>query len=322
MLRLQRSIKEHCPFFCLYAGTAAGMVRAPMNVSHLQFVTHIRKLNLSRNHNEFLEVWGLCALSNDVLLLACGSLGLRAYSMNSSQLSPHEIVAIGDVRGVAFDPRTDTLLLLVPESTTEKWQLVSLRGNPSNWLELMRVTIDMNVTNPYRPIIAVCNSHVLVVKLLQGDRLYVYNVSAEHSVRSAGIVPLKQPNWSGLACKSIGDDTYVALSHYVTSLVTLHRLVWPSPTRPSLDPLANNTIHNPYWLLFLDDVLLVCSWNSTILSDAIVSIRASDGALSEKRVLLTAAAEPRIASLAWTLARNRLVISDLHSGDLLIYSFV
>ena len=176
----------------------------------------------------------------------------------------------------------------------------------------------MNVTNLAVPIIAVCNSHMLVVRYFQGDQLYVYNVSAEHSVRYEGNVFLKQQNWTGLACKSIGDDTYVALSLYYSSLVTLHRLVWPSLT---LDPIAKITFNKPMWLLFLKDMLLLSSWNSTTKSDAIVSIRASGGARSEKRVLLTAAAEPRIDVAAWALAGDRLVLSDDKTRDLLIYAF-
>ena len=181
----------------------------------------------------------------------------------------------------------------------------------------MRVTTDINVKDLNVPIIAVCNSHVLVVDYLQGDRLYVYNVSAEHTVRDVGFVPLGQQNWTGLACTRIGKDTYVALSHYETSLVTLHRLVWSS-VKPHLDQFANYTLHNPFWLLFLDDLLLVSSFNSTTKSDAIVSIPASDGALSEKRVLLTA--KDHIAVHGWAVAGDRLVLWDLNSGDLLIYA--
>ena len=95
------------------------MARAPLNVSELQFVERINNSNIKRNDAESLKVWSVCALSDGVVLLACGGLGLRAYSLNSSQLSPHEIVAIGDVRGVAFNERTDTLLLLVLNMTTD-----------------------------------------------------------------------------------------------------------------------------------------------------------------------------------------------------------
>ena len=221
------------------------MARAPLNISELKFVGRIPKRNITpRDNTEFLEVWSVCALSDDVLLLACGGLGLRAYSLNSSQLSPHEIVAIPDVTRVAFDARTDTLLLLVRNLTTDMWQLVSLRRNASQWLEVTRLTTDMHFEG-YFPNIAVCNSHVLIVKHLQGNRLYVYSVSAEHSMSYTGVVLLGQLNWSGLACTRIGDDTYVALSLFFSSLVTLHRLEWPSLT---FDPIANNTLENPSWL--------------------------------------------------------------------------
>ena len=35
------------------------MARAPVNMSYLQFVKRIPKLNLSRNHTEFLQVWAV-----------------------------------------------------------------------------------------------------------------------------------------------------------------------------------------------------------------------------------------------------------------------
>ena len=107
--------------FDWYAGTS-GVARTPVNVLHLQFVKRVPKLNLSRNHTESFVVWGLCALFNDVLLLACGDAGLRLFSLNSSQLIPHKIIAIQDVTIVAFDAHTDTLLLLVKALQIDKWQ--------------------------------------------------------------------------------------------------------------------------------------------------------------------------------------------------------
>ena len=110
------------------------MARAPVNVLHLQFVTRTPKLNLSRNHTESFVVWGPCALSNDVMLLACGDADLRLFLLNSSQLYPQKIIAIqDDVTQVAFDAHTDTLLLLVKALQIDKWQLVSLRCNANEW---------------------------------------------------------------------------------------------------------------------------------------------------------------------------------------------
>ena len=82
---------------------------------------------------------------------------------------------------------------------------------------------------------------MLVLRHYQGDRLYVYNVSAVHSLRDAGNASLGQQNWAGLACTLIGDYTYVALSHKEPSLLILHRLirlVWQSLTS-SLDTLLS-----------------------------------------------------------------------------------
>ena len=67
-------------------------------------------------------VRSLCALSDDVLLLACDDAGLRAVSLSSAQLSAHEPTIIRKVYGVAYDKHTDTLLLIVwaPLAKTKK----------------------------------------------------------------------------------------------------------------------------------------------------------------------------------------------------------
>ena len=74
-----------------------------------------------------LHVFGICYISLDEVLLACGVEGLRAISIQSEQMSsrrPAASTQSGEllVRRVAFDRYTKTLLLLVeaPAATTGK----------------------------------------------------------------------------------------------------------------------------------------------------------------------------------------------------------
>ena len=113
------------------------------NVSPLQFVKRIPQQNLSHNSTQSLQVLRLCALSADELLLACGDAGLRALSLDTGQLTAREPTALrGDVRRVAFDARTETLLLLV--MAANGWQLVSLYRNASEWLEEQRLKTSLS----------------------------------------------------------------------------------------------------------------------------------------------------------------------------------
>ena len=58
------------------------------------------------------DVRSLCALSDDEVLLVYDNLGLRAILLNSSLLYQHKGVAFREVRRMAFDTLTNTLLLL------------------------------------------------------------------------------------------------------------------------------------------------------------------------------------------------------------------
>ena len=150
---------------------------------------------------------------------------------------------------------------------------MSLRRNASEWIEVQRLP---NVIEKTRyPLIAVCDSHVLLGREEGDGTLYVYNVSENHNVSS---VHFSQQNLT-LAYTRISNNTYVALTRHNKTQVTLHRLVWP------LTPRGSRRIHGQYLskvLLFRGDLLIIADWNSTTNSHAIVSLRASGGALSEK----------------------------------------
>ena len=284
------------------------MARAAANVSRLQLAMRIPKRNLS---TEYLSVHGMCALSADEVLLACGDYRLRVVSLHTAQLAAHEPTAILDVWRLAFDAHTDTLLLLVMPPIGDYYQLVSLRRNASEWLELQRLDTSLNSELAY---MAVCDSRVLLGQW-RSDRvyLYVFEVSAEGTLRDAGNAAL-QSEINGVVCTRRDGVTLVALSH--DSSVSLLRLT-SLPLR--LVPLASVSLTGPERLLFREDLLLVADWNRATLSNAIVSFRVSGNALTERQVLLDAQAGVRVDS--WPLASDRLVLWNWKSEELLVYAF-
>ena len=300
------------------------MARAAANVSGLQFAMSIPERNLKRTDNEFLPVYDMYALSADEVLLACGYAGVRALSLHTTQLAAHDPTAIRHVYRAAFEAHTDTLLLFVKSPTDEYSQLVSLRRNASEWLEVQRLKTSLQAYTQYksgklgfnrRASISVCDSRVLLFER-GGNTLYVFDVNAEHTLHYAGYVT-QQTAMYGLVCTRRVNDTLVAFSHERTS-VSLHRLA-SLPLR--LEPLSRVDLTDPHpFLLFRGDLLLVVDFNShTDLTD-IVSLRVSGNALTERRVLLDAQAGVHVAF--WALAGDRLVLWDGKSKDLLVYAFI
>ena len=130
-------------------------------------------------------MYDVCALSADEVLLACGYAGLRAVSLRAVSLHTAQPTTIRDVYRAAFDTHTDTLLLVVKSPTDEYSQLVSLRRNASEWLEVQHLYTRLAYnTHPYTSIL-VCDSRVLLVEVGM-DTLYVFDVSAEHTLHYAG----------------------------------------------------------------------------------------------------------------------------------------
>ena len=285
------------------------MARVAANVSRLQFAMRIPKRNLSRTDTENLFVFDMYALSADEVLLACGAAGLRAVSLHTAQLVAHEPTAIRYVYGVAFDAHSDTLLLIVWSPTGDYCQLVSLRRNASEWLEVQRLGTRIRHTF-YISQFAVCDSRVL---LGNEHTFYVFDVSAEHTLRDAGSVTW-QSRFYVVACTRRDGVTLVAFSHGTS--VSLLRLT-SLPLR--LESLATVSLTEPRRLLFREDLLLVANWNRATHTGAIVSFRVSDNALTERRVLIDAQAGVRVG--AWALASDRLVLLNREPDELLVYAF-
>ena len=147
----------------------------------------------------------LCALSGDEILLAMGAAGLRALSLRTELLAAHQATAQRyNVRRVAFDAHTDTLLLVVNER-----HLLSLRCYGSEWREVQRLA-SLIPTGYYY--IAVCDSRLLLFarKTITVGTLYVFEVSKNHSLHDAGTVQLHSTAIYDLACTRRGNDTLVA----------------------------------------------------------------------------------------------------------------
>ena len=295
------------------------MARAAANVSRLELAMRIPKRNLSRTDTEDLWVQRLCAPTADEVLLACGAAGLRAVSLHTAQLAAHEPTDIRYVQSVAFDAHTDTLLLVVI-SPTDYLQLVSLRRNASKWLEVQRR--DTRISSvPLQFAFSVCDSRVLLAgregnsSTFDSHRLrtlYVFAVSAEHTLRDAGSVTWQSDSYQ-LTCTRRDGDTLVAFFRD-TSSVYLQRLA-SLPLR--LEPLASVDVTDPWRLLFRGDLLLLAEYyRATELTD-IVSLRVSGNALTERRVLLN-----DVCVGLWALAGDRLVLFDWKSNDLLVYDFI
>ena len=291
------------------------MARAAANFSRLQFAMRIPERNLSRTDNEDLRVYDMCALTVDEILLSCGRVGgaagLRAVSLRTAQLAAYEPTALQNVYRVAFDAHTDTLLVLVGDSTYRSNHLVSLRRNASEWLEVQRLKIEFSYFGPTINYVkfAVCDSRVLLIAR-GGNTKYVFDVSAERTLRDAGSVTWHDVH--DVACTRRDGVTLVAFSH--STSVSLLRLTY-LPLR--FEQLARVSLTGPLRLLFREDLLLVNFWNHATRSHAIVSFRVSGNALTERREFFD---HTGIVD-AWAFAGDRIVLYSWGSKDLLVYAF-
>ena len=269
---------------------------------------------MKHSNIESLHVWGLCALTDDMAMLASGLAGLRTFSHRTGQLSPRDPCDLKNVYSVTFDAPTDTLLLAVwiEGATGGVYWLVSLRRGPEEWLEVMRIQSEIKHLDfgPwYVSLSAVCASRVLLGEH-DTERLAVFDVNEKHCLHPVGTVLLEN-QFRVFACTREGPDTLVALSHDDNS-VSLHRLV-----ALRLEPLARVKLTDPWDLLFRGHMLLVSDYKD-IRKQAIVSMDTRGGHLMHQRQLLEANAKIRVEQ--WCLSDDHLLIIDYNSKDLLVYS--
>ena len=184
---------------------------------------------------------------------------------------------------MAFDAHTDTLLLVV-SSTANGYQLVSLRRNASEWLEVQRLDTSILITRLW--------SHGcvrLACAARKQRREHVVRVRRECRTHSArrGQCDSARLQIYGLACTRRDNDTLVAFSHCYHRCLCIgsrHSHCVSSRSRASHD------LTDPRRLLFRGELLLVADWKTRYYTEthAIVSFRATGNALTERRVLLDA----------------------------------
>ena len=294
----------------------AGAVKATRsaNISRLKYV-------MTHNVSECTTVYSVCALSADELLFSCGRKGLHALSLRTGlRTALHSTAHGNDVRKVAFDTRTGTLTLLARNDSVNNWLLVSLRRNASEWLEVQRFETILS-KNESNFVMAVCDSRVLLsLSGRQDQRMYVFNVSATHTLHQVGQVDMPDPIWS-LACTRRAADTLVAVGH--SGSVSLQRLT-SIPLR--FEPIQNATSKNRgTWsqrLLFRGELLLATHYEIKYEGEwytikvFIVSFRATYTALTARRVLFDAGS---FWVSDWTVVGDQLVTAK--SNKLLVYDF-
>ena len=169
-------------------------------MSRLQHVKSIQWWQYARRSNsEWLR--SLCALSADELLFACGDGSLRALLLqwlHIGQLVAREPTALPNVYRVAFDTRTDTLILLAFAYEKWQWQLVSLRPDASEWREVQRLNTSLLAYHSLDNVVmAVCDSRVLLGGGGASATLYAFDVSAAHTLSAAGSVKIERAGMGG-----------------------------------------------------------------------------------------------------------------------------
>ena len=287
----------------------------------LQLTTRIPRRSFTSTDSELPSVCGLCALSDDDVLLAYSSQftppRMRAVSLRSQQLpSPREVSALENVYRVAYDALTDTLLCVCKDINT--W-LVLLRRNVSanDWLEVNRLRTPFELTwSPFqvpRNELVVCESRALLAQRIgkYKRRLHVFDLSAKHGLSAVGTVA-PEVKFRSFACTRLGADTLVAFAD--ATLVSLHRLA-----TLQLESLSRIKLTDPGILVFRGNQLLVADWNEATKTHAIVPLLTAGGRLMRQPLLLDANDSVWIDE--WCLAGDHLVVMKFNSNDLLLYAF-
>ena len=254
-------------------------------------------------------MWGLCGLSDDVLLVACGSDGLRALRLSSAQLCARDPSALKHVLNAALDAASGILLLAFVAHTDDVVWLVSLQCVADEWREVQRVQTQCTFSYMWLGLSFAGDSRVLCGQWHE-DRLYAFDVSAERHLRPVSDVVLDDKLWR-FACTRLGGDSLVAIADAGHTCVSVQRLVGAGDSL-RLEPLARTALEGAFNVLFRGDQLLVAT-----ISKSVVSFGVSGGGLRSRRELLGAGAGFR--AHCWCLAGDRLVVAEFGSEDLVLY---
>lgn len=276
----------------------------------------IQYRNYKRSEDSDLDIRGLCMLVNCSLLLACGYQGLREIETNND-ISPNEqcnILIKDRVHRVNYDLSTNTLLVVVWNSQKLNgyiWWIVSYTrdSNSEEWNKMEEHPIE-KIAQGYLSDMALCDSKVLIGKE-NGNELYTFSVNYMHKIRYDKTITLKN-KLRAFACTKLDDETLIAFSHELS--VSLYRLV-----DSRLEPLSNVLIGDTLGLAFRGNMLIATHMNKSTENREIVSLTVSKGQLTSQRTLLVPDRDIQIDNMIVT--EERLVVVDLKSNDLLVYTF-
>ena len=303
------------------SAAAGGALVAASHAAPLRLVARISRSSLKRSPNESPNVWGLCALADDVLLAACGSCGLRALRLSSAQLCTRDPSALKDVLSAALDAASGTLLLAFEAEAAAAsgaraadikvvW-LVSLQCVADEWREVQRVQTECTNFFGWVGLSFAGDSRVLCGQSGE-DRLYAFDLSAERRLRPVGAVVLDD-KLKRFACTRVGGDSLVAIADAGRTCVSVQRLVGAGDAL-RLEPLVRTALAGAENVLFRGDQLLVAT-----ISKSVVSFGVSGGGLRGPRELLGDGAGVRVH--CWGLAGDRLVVAEWGSEDLVLYEY-
>lgn len=267
----------------------------------------------------------ICGICEDVVLVAGikelegidSYARLHAFSLRNGEFDNQMLCAFEKVIRVAYDRRTQTLLLIVDSTGNGNDNvdgcclLVSLTRVANEWVAVQRLgtePIDLDDKDDVE--LVLCESRVLLGKY-ETDTIYGFDVSADHDIRSVGSFHLENVYFF-MACTQLDADILVAFSN--VSAVSLHRLVEPF----RLEPLAHVDLDDPSMLLFRGNLLLVIDSCPHNHNDVVMSLSVDGGRFTGRRKLLDSIAD---INSQWCIAGDQLVVWDYSSNDLLIYAF-
>ena len=214
---------------------------------------------------------------------------------------------------------SDTLLMCSDkEGPDEKYGLVALSRNGSEWREAQRVQTDgwRNIS------CALSDSRVLIGQEIS-TKMELFHV--ESGPRIARVHRIHVPEeyyWFSATC---GSDTLVAMCyptisekkkmHNMDNSVRVHRL-----RGDRLEELARIQLKQPHDLLLLADRLFVADFDEKKNSHAVIELEVRDTRLERRRKLI--ATSEKIIVSRWCKINDGLAIIEENSKDILHYSLI
>ena len=220
--------------------------------------------------------------------------------------APHDTPLYGGVKSVCHMSDSDTLLVCLSENN--KWWLVALSRNGSEWREAQRVVTVLEG----RISCALSDSRVLIG---QHNSTYMELFCMESGPRIARVHRIHVPEQYAYFSATCGSHTLVAMTYQSPDQsVRVHRL-----RGDRLEELARIQLKGPTRLLCLADRLCVADYDSEKKSDAVIELEVSDTQLERRRELIATSENISVRRLC--AVNDGVAIFDANSKDILHYSF-